>query len=401
MAMSFQERVETIFADVLAQPTEVRSSYLAARCASEPELYREVASLLAAHEEADAFLANPAIASVETAPPLERIGPYRVLEELGHGGMGTVFLAERADGQYEQQVAIKVVRGGLGAEVIARRLQAERQILARLQHPHIATLHDGGTTDDGRPYLVMEYIDGTRIDTYCRNHNLSVNQRIALFRTVCEAVQYAHQHFIVHRDLKPDNILITAEGTVKLLDFGIAKLLDAEPSTDPNHPTTLEMSVLTPEYASPEQILGHAITTASDVYSLGVMLYELLSGSRPPTSPIAAVFPRSCERCARRMCALLVWRSRRGGTSCGVTWMPSPSVAQGPGTALRLGTRVGCRHRALFEWPFGLGHRIISSLSQWQVSAAPLEKCAGSQFHWPLIVGWTTDDELANASGPE
>ncbi len=299
MVMSFQQRVEILFVDVLTQPPEARSSYLAARCASEPELLREVPSLLAAHEEAEAFLDSPATMPLETASALERVGPYRVLEELGHGGMGTVFLAERADGQYEQQVAIKVVRVGLGAEVIARRFQAERQILARLQHPNIATLLDGGTTDDGRPYLVMEYIDGTRIDTYCRDHNFSIEQRIALFRTVCEAVQYAHQHFIVHRDLKPDNILITAESTVKLLDFGIAKLLDTDSPTDPNHLMTLEMPVLTPEYASPEQILGNPITTASDVYSLGVVIYELLSGSRPhplaDRSELPALLRAVCE----------------------------------------------------------------------------------------------------------
>lgn len=280
MELSFRERVETIFANVLKQPPEARASYLAAVCATDTDLHREVASLLAAHEEAEGFLSTPAIAPAE-APPLERVGPYRVIEELGHGGMGTVFLAERADGQYEQQVAIKVVRIGAGAEMIARRFHAERQILARLQHPHIATLLDGGTIDDSRPYLVMEYIDGVRIDTYSRDHDLSIAERIALFRTVCEAVQYAHQHFIVHRDLKPDNILIMSDGTVKLLDFGIAKLLDAEPQIDSAHPTTMEMPVLTPEYASPEQILGHSITTASDVYSLGVVLYELLSGSRP------------------------------------------------------------------------------------------------------------------------
>lgn len=288
MGLSFQERVETLFADVLVQPPEARSSYLAMICDPDTGLYREVASLLAAHEEAEGFLVEPAVVSqlLDTTTPLEQLGPYHVLKELGHGGMGTVFLAERADGQYEQLVAIKVVRLGAGAEIIARRFQAERQILARLQHPHIATLYDGGTTDDGRPYLVMEYIDGSRIDTYCRDHDLSIPQRIALFRTVCETVQYAHQHFIVHRDIKPDNILITPEGTVKLLDFGIAKLLDVEPPTHPdqtglNTLTTMGMPVLTPEYASPEQILGGSITTASDVYSLGVVLYELLCGRRP------------------------------------------------------------------------------------------------------------------------
>ncbi len=210
--------------------------------------------------------------------PLERIGPYRLISEIGHGGMGTVYLAER-DGDFHQRVAIKVVRGLLGADGL-RRFRAERQILASLQHPSIARLLDGGTTPEGLPYLVMEYIEGVRIDDYCEAHALALVQRVTLFCRVCDAVSAAHRSLVVHRDLKPSNILVTADGTPKLLDFGIAKLL-TDDGADSLLVTSASVRALTPEYASPEQIRGLPITTATDVYSLGVLLFELLTGERP------------------------------------------------------------------------------------------------------------------------
>jgi eukaryotic-like serine/threonine-protein kinase len=221
--------------------------------------------------------------AVEPSASLEgqRIGAYRVVRKLGSGGMGDVYLAERDDHEYQQCVAIKLVRSGLASQQVQSRLRLERQILAKLQHPNIAQLLDGGRTVDGTPYLVMEYIDGEPIDVYCDRRRLSLAARAELVRTVCAAVHYAHQNLIVHRDLKPNNILITATGIPKLLDFGIAKLLDERHSEHTVALTHYEYRVMTPAHASPEQVRGETITTASDIYVLGVLLYELLTGRRP------------------------------------------------------------------------------------------------------------------------
>jgi len=215
-----------------------------------------------------------------TRPGLDadrRIGPYKLIRELGRGGMGTVWLAARADEQFEKRVALKVVRASDSDEVL-RFFRRERQILAGLEHPNIARLLDGGTTDEGLPYFVMEHVEGVPIDRYCDEHKLSVPERLRLFEGVCSAVQHAHRSLVVHRDLKPGNILVTDEGTPKLLDFGIAKLLNPGVAGGGTHETVVAM---TPDYASPEQVRGRAITTATDVYSLGVILYELLTGQRP------------------------------------------------------------------------------------------------------------------------
>jgi eukaryotic-like serine/threonine-protein kinase len=217
------------------------------------------------------------VATGDTVPAV-RIGAYRVLRELGRGGMGTVYLAVRADEQFQKRVAIKIVSGGLVGEEAVRRFRRERQILASLDHANIAKLLDGGTTEDGWPYLVMEYVEGQALNLYCSSRQLSTADRLALFRIVCAAVQYAHSNLVVHRDIKPGNVLVTADGAPKLLDFGVAKLLNPEISGEPMTATGL---ALTPEYASPEQARGEPITTASDVYSLGVLLYELLTGQRP------------------------------------------------------------------------------------------------------------------------
>ncbi len=204
--------------------------------------------------------------------------------------MGRVFLAARADDQYQQLVAIKLMHLGLWqSHAMLERFRTERQILASLTHPNIARLLDGGVTEEGSPYLVMEFVDGTPIDKYCHAHNLSLEAKLHLFRQVCSAVEYAHSHLVVHRDIKPENVLVTSDGTPRLLDFGIAKLLDPDAPQEMLAQTRPTERLLTPEYASPEQIRGEPITTAADVYALGVLLYELLAGRNPfaprPTNP--------------------------------------------------------------------------------------------------------------------
>ena len=208
-----------------------------------------------------------------------RIGPYKILREIGRGGMGAVYLAARDDEHYRQQVAIKLIKPGLGGDVIRRRFRNEMQILAELNHANIARLFDGGETADGQPYLVMEYVEGNPINQYCDEKQLTTEQRLNLFCTVCSAVQYAHQHLVIHRDIKPGNILVTSDGVPKLVDFGIAKLLDQ--ATFGAELTATAMPFMTPQYASPEQLRNESVTTATDVYSLGVVLYELLSGRSP------------------------------------------------------------------------------------------------------------------------
>jgi serine/threonine protein kinase len=201
---------------------------------------------------------------------------YRLIELIGQGGMGDVYRAERADGQYDQRVAIKFVRAGLDTSAILERFRNERQVLASLDHPNIARLFDGGTSEEGIPYLVMELIEGTPIDHYCDLQKLTISERLQLFLQVASAVQYAHQHLVIHRDIKPGNILVTKAGIPKLLDFGIAKILDPAARSE----VTL-VNPMTPEYASPEQVRGEPVTTATDVYSLGVVLYQLLTGRSP------------------------------------------------------------------------------------------------------------------------
>src|SRR4029079_13989309 len=215
----------------------------------------------------------------------QRVGHYRVEARLGEGGMSTVYLAVRADDAYQQQVALKVLGYGAERTDLAARFRAERQILASLDHPGIARLIDGGTTDDGRPYLVMEDIEGVPLGQYCDQHRLGRDARIDLFREVCSAVQYAHQNLVVHRDIKPSNILVDSRGVPCLLDFGIAKLLEGAEVPGSVEATMTGQRLMTPQYASPEQMEGGAITTATDVYSLGVLLYVLLTGHLPYRVP--------------------------------------------------------------------------------------------------------------------
>jgi TolB-like protein/tRNA A-37 threonylcarbamoyl transferase component Bud32/Tfp pilus assembly protein PilF len=285
-------QVERILDVALAVEPSQWSEVLDACCNNDAELRRDVEGLLGRIDGARDFLETPpaaiAAALIDESQPAEshslqdgrRIGAFRVMREIGRGGMSRVFLAERADGQYEQQVALKLLRPGFDSDVDVVRFRAERQILASLNHPNIARLLDGGLTDEGLPYLVLEHVDGQPIDRYCKSHNLSTRQRLDLFLSVAHAVQYAHHHSVVHRDLKPSNILVTADGTVKLLDFGLAKMLEEGVAREASH-TLTRLRWLTPEYAAPEQVRGTRATARTDVYQLGAVLYELLAGKTP------------------------------------------------------------------------------------------------------------------------
>lgn len=279
------QQVKALFQQVAELPPSERALFLAQIAADDETLRAEVGKLLDADEQADEFLEASPLPEIQLTTngvaPGQTIGNYRLLRELGRGGMGTVYLAERDDEQFRQQVAIKIIRRGMDTEDILRRFRTERQILASLNHPNIARLLDGGSTPDGRPYYVMEFIEGRFIDDYCAAQQLALTDRLKLFRQVCAAVHFAHQHLVIHRDLKPSNIMVTAAGEVKLLDFGIAKLLTPE---DPNA-TLTNLGLMTPAYASPEQVRGETVTTATDVYALGVILYELLSGHSPYRVP--------------------------------------------------------------------------------------------------------------------
>jgi serine/threonine-protein kinase len=291
-------RVAEIYADALELPPDRRATFVDAQCAGQPELLAAVKRLLIAGDEADpSFLTHlgrdvlDAVADDATTS-LEHIGPWRIVREIGRGGMGQVLLAERADGQFEQQVAIKLLKRGMDSDAILARFLRERRILAALDHPNIARLLDGGIADDGRPYFVMEYVDGESITVFADARRLGVDARLTLFRTVCLAVEYAHRNLVVHRDLKPSNILVTADGRPKLLDFGIAKLLSApNDQAETSTMTAMGGRMLTPDYAAPEQFHGGPITTATDVYGLGAVLFELLVG-RPPFSDDDATYPR-------------------------------------------------------------------------------------------------------------
>jgi eukaryotic-like serine/threonine-protein kinase len=276
------ERIQKLFAHALDLKKEDRITYLKVECGDNVDLLSEVTSLLESDENIHPVLDKKASEIINIEEKLnfvgKQIGSYTIIEEIATGGMGSVFLAERSDGFFDQKVALKIIKPGLSTIPIIRRFQHERQVLANLQHPNIARLFDGGVTKDRRPFFTMEYVDGIPIDEYCEQNSLSINERLDLFIKVCNAVQYAHNNLVIHRDLKPSNILITNDGTIKLLDFGISKVLSAESeNNDLPTITQAEINLMTPEYSSPEQIRNTNISVATDVYSLGLILYKLLS----------------------------------------------------------------------------------------------------------------------------
>jgi tetratricopeptide (TPR) repeat protein len=285
MADPYWSVVDALFHAVLVRPDDAREAFLAERCGTDTSLRLAVERLLRAHSSAGSFL-NTASAdatlqaiAVDNEPIAASIGPYRPIREIGRGGMGAVYLAERADEQFRKVVAIKVIKRGMDTDSVLKRFQDERQILADLEHPNIARLLDGGATDDGRPYLVMEYVDGDPLDRYCDDRRLGIDARLGLFLQVCAAVSYAHQRLVIHCDIKPSNVVVTKDGVPKLLDFGIARLM--RPGSVETRPTVVGFHAMTPEYASPEQRQSLRVDALSDVYSLGMLLCELLVGRLP------------------------------------------------------------------------------------------------------------------------
>ncbi len=326
------QRLQELFYAALELEASARPAFIDQQCSGDADLRQRALDLLRANDKAEGRFESVirhtlALAADEVGSQgLKEIGPYRVLSELGHGGLSTVYLAERADQHFHMRVAIKVVRQGMDTDDILRRLRQERQILASLDHPNIARLFDGGTTEEGLPYFVMEYIEGEPIDSFCDRRRLPVRRRLELFAQVCSAVDFAHRSLVIHRDLKPSNILVTANGTPKLLDFGIAKVLRAEASNEPLDPTAPGLRMLTPRYASPEQIRGLPLTTATDVYSLGVLLYQLLTGRLPYD-----LTTRDPSQLERLICEV---EPRRPSATVDGTTGESPGEAEGPQPAI-------------------------------------------------------------------
>lgn len=277
-----REKLKSIFADAIELPKADRLSFVLDACDGDQVLNAEVISLLDAADstrnliEENVIDLSKQITEKELDLTGKRFGNYRIVREIGHGGMGTVFLARRDDGEFDQDVALKIVRQSIADSAVIERFRRERQILAGLNHPNIAALHDGGISEIGEPFIAMEFIDGMQLTEYAESNKLSVDERLRLFVKVCSAVAYAHRNLVVHRDIKPSNILITSDGEPKLLDFGLAKAFESDASL-----TQTAVRAFTPAYASPEQITGRTITTASDIYSLGVVFYELLTGKKP------------------------------------------------------------------------------------------------------------------------
>jgi tetratricopeptide (TPR) repeat protein/predicted Ser/Thr protein kinase len=329
--MNERSRIEEAFEQALEQDVMARSQFLEAIREANPQVAAEVEQLLRAHDRSAGILDG--VGRKAPRMPERRIGTYRVVTELGRGGMGVVYLAERDDGQFRRRVAVKILSGGPDAEELRQRFQAERQILATLDHPNIAQLIDGGVTDEGLPYLVMEYVDGLPITDYCDRNRLGVRDRLRLFIDVCAAVHHAHRNLIIHRDLKPSNVLVTHDGQVKLLDFGIAKLLNPGLSAIAAPVTRQSERILTPEYASPEQLRGEPLSTTSDVYALGIVLHELLTGVRPePNTRPSSIAMRSGPAAAVRDASTdQLSRTLRGDVDAilGMALRPEPSRRYG------------------------------------------------------------------------
>jgi serine/threonine-protein kinase len=361
-------RLQEMFETLIELPSDARAEWLAA-LPDPDDLKREALALVAADEDAAASItrgvgAVAAAADAQPSPAIGlKLGPYRLLAEIGSGGMGTVFLAERADAEFDRQVAIKVIRG-LPTRDAAERLRRERQILANLEHPHIAGLLDGGTTADGQPYLVMEYVDGEPVTRWCRENHKSTTARLELFRKVCLAIQYAHQRLVIHRDLKPANVLVRRDGEPAVLDFGIAKLLDPHASGPGVEATGAYW--FTPTYASPEQRRGEPVNTATDVFALGLLLYEMLAERVPPTDAqghlAVAGLRDETGRVVPRELALIIGRATH----------PEPSRRYASPEALSEDIRRYLRGRPVLAAPDSLVYRTRKMLTRHPLTFAAL-----------------------------
>ena len=388
--------ITLLFEESSRIPTDERRTFLEERCHGDTGLVREVLDLLKQDEHA--HLQPPGRTELQrattrgTAEDLSgsRLGPYRLERILGRGGMGAVYLAFREDADFEQEVAIKLIRRGLDTDDILARFHNERQVLAKLTHPGIARLLDGGATEDGRPYLVMEVVDGQAIDLYCEARGLEIDERLRLFLRVCEAIQHAHERRIVHRDLKPSNILVTLDGHPKLLDFGIAKLLDATGSVKTVDVTVTELRLMTPEYASPEQVQSGKVDARSDVYALGVILYELLTGQRPyaVTTGLRTDLERAiCEEDPARPSRRVESRRLRTQLSGDLDTIVLTALRKEPGRRYCLRARAGERPRALPRGPAGSGAAGHLALPLGQVRAAQQAAGGLDAGHHPRASG--------------
>ena len=319
MTPEFWKQAKGVFEEAAELAPTERARFLNDACGDDEALRAEVDSLLAVLEDAGEFMEAPVVPA--PSPDLRigtRIGPYQIIQVVGEGGMGTVYQAVRVDDLYRKLVAIKVIKTGMHAESVVKRFETERQILAHFDHPNITKLLDGGTTAEGQPYFVMDFISGRPIDEYCDAKSLTITERLNLFLTVCSAVHYAHQNLVIHRDLKPQNILMAEDGTARLLDFGIAKLLD--PDQEHQGDTVGSILMMTPQYASPEQLKGMTVTTATDVYSLGVILYQLLTGRAPyqlTSRSAAEMYEKICNSNPRRPSTVV--KGTDGGLPPGVS----------------------------------------------------------------------------------
>ncbi len=352
--MSNWVELESVFWQCVSGSTEQRAAVLKETAVRDPGLAAQVERLLAAHEDDSTVLEHPLRNIVPLLPPgagpdpiPEQIGPFKVIRALGHGGMGSVYLGQHAAADFEQLVAIKVVKKGFDIQSVIERFRRERRILARLEHPHIARFYYGGATEENLPYFVMEFVPGDRITDFCRSRDLSAAQAIALFRKVCDAVHYAHQNLVIHRDIKPSNILVDKNGQPKLLDFGVAKWLRADDSTR----TVAAIGAgFTPDYASPEQRRGETVTTATDTFSLGVVLHEVLAGERPENGKGIDLRPADLSRIVQKTLEedpTDRYRSVDELSADLQRYLDGKPVSARPQTWLYLLGRLTLRHRAL------------------------------------------------------